>query len=31
MRRRDREVDKDFFRTAVLRIRIDRATGKARR
>jgi hypothetical protein len=27
----DREVDKDLFRTAVLRIRIERATGKARR
>jgi uncharacterized protein len=27
----DREIDKDLFRTAVLRIRIDRATGKARR
>ncbi|GLH72725.1 MFS transporter [Geothrix limicola] len=27
----DREIDKDLFRTAVLRIRIERATGKARR
>lgn len=27
----DREIDKDLFRMAVLRIRIDRATGKARR
>lgn len=26
----DREVDKDLFRTAVLRLRIERATGKAR-
>jgi len=25
----DREIDKDLFRTAVLRIRIERATGKA--
>ena len=27
----DREIEKDLFRTAVLRIRIERATGKARR
>lgn len=27
----DREVEQDLFRTAVLRIRIERATGKARR
>lgn len=27
----DREIDKDLFRTAVLRVRIERATGKARR
>jgi nitroimidazol reductase NimA-like FMN-containing flavoprotein (pyridoxamine 5'-phosphate oxidase superfamily) len=27
----DRELDKDLFRTAVLRVRIERATGKARR
>jgi nitroimidazol reductase NimA-like FMN-containing flavoprotein (pyridoxamine 5'-phosphate oxidase superfamily) len=27
----DREIGKDLFRTAVLRIRIERATGKARR
>jgi hypothetical protein len=27
----DREIDKDLFRTAVLRIHIERATGKARR
>jgi nitroimidazol reductase NimA-like FMN-containing flavoprotein (pyridoxamine 5'-phosphate oxidase superfamily) len=27
----DREIDRDLFRTAVLRIRIERATGKARR
>jgi nitroimidazol reductase NimA-like FMN-containing flavoprotein (pyridoxamine 5'-phosphate oxidase superfamily) len=27
----DREIDKNLFRTAVLRIRIERATGKARR
>jgi len=27
----DREIEKDLFRTAVLRIRIQRATGKARR
>lgn len=27
----DREVEKDLFRTAVVRIRIERATGKARR
>jgi uncharacterized protein len=27
----EREVEKDLFRTAVIRIRIDRATGKARR
>ena len=27
----DREVEKDFSRTAVLRIHIERATGKARR
>lgn len=26
----DREIDKDLFRTAVVRIRIERATGKAR-
>jgi len=26
----DREIEKDLFRTAVLRIRIERATGKAR-
>jgi uncharacterized protein len=26
----DREIDKDLFRTAVLRIHIERATGKAR-
>lgn len=27
----DREIEKDLSRTAVLRIRIERATGKARR
>jgi nitroimidazol reductase NimA-like FMN-containing flavoprotein (pyridoxamine 5'-phosphate oxidase superfamily) len=27
----DREIGKDLFRTAVLRVRIERATGKARR
>jgi nitroimidazol reductase NimA-like FMN-containing flavoprotein (pyridoxamine 5'-phosphate oxidase superfamily) len=27
----DRELDKDLFRTAVLRVRIERVTGKARR
>jgi nitroimidazol reductase NimA-like FMN-containing flavoprotein (pyridoxamine 5'-phosphate oxidase superfamily) len=27
----DREIDKDLFRTAVLRVHIERATGKARR
>lgn len=27
----DREIGKDLFRTAVVRIRIERATGKARR
>ncbi len=27
----EREIDKDLFRTAVVRIRIERATGKARR
>lgn len=27
----DREIDKDLFRTAVLRVRIEKATGKARR
>ncbi|MBK9798138.1 MAG: pyridoxamine 5'-phosphate oxidase family protein [Holophagaceae bacterium] len=27
----DQEIDRDLFRTAVLRIRIERATGKARR
>ena len=27
----DREINQDLFRTAVLRIRIERATGKARR
>ena len=27
----EREIEKDLFRTAVLRIRIERATGKARR
>jgi hypothetical protein len=27
----DREIDTDLFRTAVLRIHIERATGKARR
>jgi len=27
----DRELGKDLFRTAVLRVRIERATGKARR
>lgn len=27
----DREIAKDLFRTAVLRVRIERATGKARR
>ncbi len=27
----DREIEKDLFRTVVMRIRIERATGKARR